>query len=189
MWALPITAIEQLIDGCEMDVDGTRYETFDDLVGYCRLVAGTVGRLSLAIYGGADTVRANSLADDLGVALQITNILRDVVEDREMGRVYLPVADLARFGLGPDLEGDEDDLVALIAYESARAEEWYGRGLELLPLLDRRSRAATAAMAGIYRRLLTSIRRDPRAVLRGRMSLPAWQKSGVAVRALALGQA
>jgi phytoene synthase len=189
VWALPITAIEQLIDGCEMDVDGTRYETFDDLVGYCRLVAGTVGRLSLAIYGGADTVRANCLADDLGVALQITNILRDVVEDREMGRVYLPVADLARFGLGPDLEGDEDDLVALIAYESARAEEWYGRGLELLPLLDRRSRAATAAMAGIYRRLLTAIRRDPRAVLRGRMSLPAWQKSGVAVRALALGQA
>jgi phytoene synthase len=189
VWALPITAIEQLIDGCEMDVDGTRYETFEDLVGYCRLVAGTVGRLSLAIYGGADTVRANCLADDLGVALQITNILRDVVEDREMGRVYLPVADLARFGLGPDLEGDEDDLVALIAYESARAEEWYGRGLELLPLLDRRSRAATAAMAGIYRRLLTAIRRDPRAVLRGRMSLPAWQKSGVAVRALALGQA
>jgi phytoene synthase len=189
VWPLPITAIEQLIDGCEMDVNGTRYETFDDLVGYCRLVAGTVGRLSLAIYGGADTHRANSLADDLGVALQITNILRDVVEDREMDRVYLPIADLARFGIGPDLEGDEDDVVALLAYESARAEEWYGRGLELLPLLDRRSRAATAAMAGIYRRLLTSIRRDPRAVLRGRMSLPAWQKSGVAVRALALGQA
>jgi 15-cis-phytoene synthase len=188
-WPLPIPAIEQLIDGCEMDVDGTRYETFDDLVGYCRRVAGTVGRLSLAIYGGADTVRANGLADDLGVALQITNILRDVVEDREMGRVYLPAADLARFGIGPDLEGDEDDVVALLAYESARAEEWYDRGLELLPLLDRRSRACTAAMAGIYRRLLTSIRQDPRAVLRGRMSLPAWQKSGVALRALTLGQA
>lgn len=188
-WPLPLSAIGQLIDGCEMDVNGTRYETFDDLVGYCRRVAGTVGRLSLAIYGGADTVRTNSLADDLGVALQITNILRDVVEDLEMGRVYLPVADLARFGIGPDLEGDEDDVVALLAYESARAEEWYGRGLELLPLLDRRSRAATAAMAGIYRRLLTSIRRDPRAVLRGRMSLPAWQKSGVALRALTLGQA
>jgi 15-cis-phytoene synthase len=188
-WPLPISALEELIDGCEMDVSGTRYESFDDLVGYCRRVAGTVGRLSLAIYGGADTVHANSLADDLGVALQITNILRDVVEDRQMGRVYLPIADLARFGLGPDLEGDEDDLVALLAYESARAEEWYERGLELLPLLDPRSRAATAAMAGIYRRLLTSIRRDPRAVLRGRMSLPAWQKSLVALRALALGRA
>jgi 15-cis-phytoene synthase len=188
-WPLPISAIEELIDGCEMDVNGTRYDTFDDLVGYCRRVAGTVGRLSLAIYGGADTVRANSLADDLGVALQITNILRDIVEDKGMGRVYLPVADLARFGIGPDLEGDEDDVVALLAYESARAEEWYGRGLELLPLLDRRSRAATAAMAGIYRRLLTSIRRDPRAVLKGRMSLPAWEKSGVALRALAFGAA
>jgi phytoene synthase len=188
-WPLPITAIDQLIDGCEMDVNGTRYEAFDDLVGYCRRVAGTVGRLSLAVYGGADTARAESLADDLGVALQITNILRDVVEDREMGRVYLPVADLARFGIGPDLEGEEDDVVALLAYESGRAEEWYDRGLELLPLLDRRSRAATAAMAGIYRRLLTSIRRDPQAVLRGRMSLPAWQKSGVALRALTLGRA
>jgi 15-cis-phytoene synthase len=188
-WPLPITAIEQLIDGCEMDVIGTRYETFEDLVGYCRRVAGTVGRLSLAIYGGADSVRANSLADDLGVALQLTNILRDVVEDRGMGRVYLPVVDLARFGIGPDLEGDDDDIIALLAYESARAEEWYERGLELLPLLDRRSRAATAAMAGIYRRLLTSMRRDPRGVLRGRMSLPAWQKSAVALRALTLGRA
>jgi phytoene synthase len=188
-WPLPISAIEQLIDGCEMDVNGTRYDQFDDLVGYCRRVAGTVGRLSLAIYGGADTDRANSLADDLGVALQITNILRDIVEDHAMGRVYLPVADLARFDLGPDLEGEEEDLVALIAHESGRAEEWYGRGLELLPLLDRRSRAATAAMAGIYRRLLTTIRQDPRAVLQGRLSLPTWQKSGVALRALALGEA
>jgi phytoene synthase len=188
-WPLPITAIEELIDGCEMDVVGTRYETFDDLVGYCRRVAGTVGRLSLAIYGGADSVRANSLADDLGVALQVTNILRDVVEDRAMGRVYLPVVDLARFGIGPDLEGDDDDIIALLAYESARAEEWYERGLALLPLLDPRSRAATAAMAGIYRRLLTSMRRDPRSVLKGRMSLPAWQKSAVALRALTLGRA
>jgi phytoene synthase len=188
-WPLPITAIEELIDGCEMDVIGTRYETFDDLVGYCRRVAGTIGRLSLAIYGGADSARANSLADDLGVALQLTNILRDVVEDRGMGRVYLPVVDLARFGIGPDLEGDDDDIIALLAYESAGAEEWYERGLELLPLLDPRSRAATAAMAGIYRRLLTSMRRDPRGVLRGRMSLPAWQKSAVALRALTLGRA
>jgi phytoene synthase len=189
-WPLPTTAIEQLIDGCEMDVIGTRYETFDDLVGYCRRVAGTIGRLSLAIYGGADSVQANSLADDLGVALQLTNILRDVVEDRGMGRVYLPVVDLARFGIGPDLVADnDDDVIALLAYESARAEEWYERGLELLPLLDPRSRAATAAMAGIYRRLLTSMRRDPRGVLKGRMSLPAWQKSAVALRALTLGRA
>jgi phytoene synthase len=76
----------------------------------------------------------------------------------------------------------------LIAFESARAEEWYERGLQLLPKLDWRSRACTAAMAGIYRRLLTAIQRDPAAVLRGRLSLPPWQKAGVAVRALARGE-
>jgi phytoene synthase len=189
-YPLPVTALEELIEGCEMDVTGTRYDTFDDLVGYCRRVAGTVGRLSLAIYGTSDPARAEGLADDLGVALQITNILRDIVEDqRALGRVYLPRADLERFGLGPDLEGPEEGLVALIAFETGRAEAWYDRGLLLLPLLDRRSRAATAAMAGIYHRLLAGIRRDPAAVLRGRVSLPAWQKTSVAVRALTVGRA
>ena len=189
-YPLPVTALEELIEGCEMDVTGTRYETFDDLVGYCRRVAGTVGRLSLAVYGSRDPARAEPLADDLGVALQITNILRDIVEDwRTMGRVYLPGTDLDRFGVSRSLEGDHDDLIALIAFESGRAEEWYQRGLTLLPLLDRRSRACTAAMAGIYRRLLTTIRRDPAAVLSRRVSLPAWQKTSVAVRALTVGAA
>ncbi|HWE57507.1 MAG TPA: squalene/phytoene synthase family protein [Acidimicrobiales bacterium] len=189
-YPLPVTALEELITGCEMDVAGARYETIDDLVGYCRRVAGTVGRLSLSIYGTDQPERASVLADDLGVALQITNILRDIVEDqRSLGRVYLPVQDLARFGLGPDLEGDTEDIIALVAFETARAEEWYERGLLLLPMLDRRSRACTAAMAGIYHRLLTTIRRDPGAVLRGRLSLPTWQKLGVAGRALTTGTA
>lgn len=189
-YPLPISALEELVEGCEMDVAGTRYETFDDLVGYCRRVAGTVGRLSLAVYGSRDPDRAVGLADDLGVALQITNILRDIVEDqRTMGRVYLPGADLDRFGLGRDLQGERDDLVALIAFESGRADEWYERGLTLLPLLDRRSRACTAAMAGIYRRLLGLIREDPAAVLGRRVSLPAWQKTAVALRALTVGTA
>lgn len=187
---LPLTALEELIEGCEMDVTGTRYETFEDLVVYCRRVAGTVGRLSLSIYGTAEPSRAEHLADDLGVALQVTNILRDIVEDhRSLGRVYLPRADLERFGIGPDLDGPEDGMIALVAFETGRAEEWYERGLQLLPLLDRRSRACTAAMAGIYHRLLTTIRRDPAAVLRGRVSLPAWQKTAVAARALTSGRA
>ena len=188
-YPLPLSALDELIEGCEMDVTGTTYATFEDLVGYCRRVAGTVGRLSLAVYGCSDPVRGEKLADDLGVALQVTNILRDIVEDRTtMGRVYLPEADLRRFGIGPDLDAPEDDLIALIEYESARAEEWYERGLDLLPLLDRRSRACTAAMAGIYRRLLTRIRRDPAAVLRGRVSLPAAEKTVVALRALTVGR-
>ncbi|HLH46286.1 MAG TPA: presqualene diphosphate synthase HpnD [Acidimicrobiales bacterium] len=189
-WPLPFSALHELIDGCLMDVDGTEYETIDDLVVYCRRVAGTVGRLSLAIYGSSDPPRGQPLADALGVALQLTNVLRDVVEDRDrMGRIYLPAADVRRFGCAPDLSGPVDAVAALISFEAARAAEWYAEGLQLLPLLDRRSRACTAAMAGIYRRLLDRIRRDPTAVLRGRLSLPTTEKALVAGRALVRGRA
>jgi phytoene synthase len=160
------------------------------LDGYCRRVAGTVGRLSLAVYGTPDAERAAPLADALGVALQITNILRDIVEDHEtMGRVYLPEEDRERFGVGPGLDAPPDAMAALIELEAARAEQWYDRGLTLLALLDWRSRACTAAMAGIYRRLLERIRRDPRAVLSGRISLPGHEKAVVAARALVRGRA
>jgi phytoene synthase len=187
---IPLGALEELVEGCEMDAHGTEYATFDDLVGYCRRVAGTVGRLSLAVYGTDDPVRAEPLADTLGVALQVTNILRDVIEDRdEMGRVYLPREDRERFGVGPDLSGPPEALAGLISLEAARADDWYGRGLRLLPMLDWRSRACTAAMAGIYRRLLSRIQEDPTAVLRGRLSLPGRQKAAVAARALVRGQA
>jgi phytoene synthase len=185
-YPIPISAIEELIDGCELDVHGTRYVTIDELVGYCRRVAGTVGRLSLAVFGTSDPATAEPLADALGVALQLTNILRDIVEDRDrMGRVYLPTEDIERFGCHPDLDGPVDSVIGLIEYEAVRAEQWYAEGLQLLPLLDGRSRACTGAMAGIYRRLLTRIRRDPVAVLRTRVSLPAWEKAWVAGRALA----
>jgi len=171
-----------------MDVVGTTYDNIDDLVGYCRKVAGTVGRCSLAIYGSHGPGRSEALADDLGVALQLTNILRDIVEDyRDMGRVYLPRDDLARFNIGEDLRGQQDDLVALISFEAGRACDWYDRGLPLLELLDRRSRACTAAMAGIYRKLLDRIRRDPASVLRSRVSLSAADKSIVAARAVLTG--
>jgi phytoene synthase len=189
-YRVPIPAFRQLVDGCQMDVDGTQYRDFDELIGYCRKVAGTVGRLSLAVYGTGNEERAAPLADDLGVALQITNILRDIIEDRDkMGRVYLPAEDRARFGVADDLSGPRDGLLALITFESARAEEWYERGLALLPMLDWRSRACTAAMAGIYHRLLVRIQRDPAGVLEGRMSLPGREKALVAGRALLRGAA
>ena len=190
---LPMDALVELIEGCEMDVNGVGYRTFDDLVGYCRRVAGTVGRLSLAIYGTtatADRKKAESLADSLGIALQITNILRDIVEDLEtMGRVYLPAEDLDRFGVPSDLQGGEDNITALIRFEASRARTWYAEGLQLLPMLDWRSRACTAAMAGIYRRLLDRIEEAPASVLRGRISLSGAQKARVAARALTRGTA
>ena len=185
-FALPVTALDELVEGCEWDVRGRRYESFDELVEYCQRVAGTVGRLSLAIYGSSDDEKAVPLADALGVALQLTNILRDLVEDRDiMGRVYLPSQDLERFGVGPRLEGDTDDLMALICFESGRAAEWYERGLPLLGLLDHRSRACTATMAGIYRRLLDKIRSRPDQVMCTRVRLSSGEKAGVAASALA----
>ena len=124
------------------------------------------------------------------MALQLTNILRDILEDRDqLGRIYLPQEDRDRFGVAAELSGPPDPMLALVAFEAGRAEEWYARGLPLLPMLDRRSRACTAAMAGIYRRLLGQIKRDPGAVMRGRLSLPSWQKASVAARALSRGTA
>jgi phytoene synthase len=191
---IPITALMEIVEGCEMDVGGRTYNTFEELVTYCRLVAGSVGRLSLSIYGlsrsGRDrSDKARDLADSLGIALQLTNILRDVVEDRDqLGRVYIPAEDRERFDVDEHLNGPLDALVGLICFEAARAHEWFERGLGLLPLLDHRSRSATSAMAGIYYRLLERIERDPAAVLSHGVSLGGWQKAGVAARALIGGR-
>jgi 15-cis-phytoene synthase len=188
---LPLSAFDELIDGCEADVRGTHYQTFDELRRYCYCVASTIGRLSIAVFGTTDLSVARPLADSLGVALQLTNILRDIVEDRVNGRIYLPQEDLDRFGCTFDLDehgrftDDETDLVALIEFEAARAQQFYSDGLRLLPMLDRRSRACCGAMAGIYHRLLARIMARPWLVLRGRLSLPGWEKAIVAGRSLA----
>ncbi len=164
-YAIPLDEFGLLIDGCELDARGSGFETFDDLVGYCRLVAGSVGRLSLAVFGTRYPESAEPRAEALGVALQVTNILRDVVEDRGMGRVYLPAKEAAALGCAPDLSGPPAAVAALVEAQISRAEEYFERGLELLPLLDRRSRACVAAMAGIYHRLLARIADEPARVL------------------------
>ncbi len=182
---LPMSCFGEIIEGCEMDVAGTRYETIDDLVGYCRRVAGSVGRLSIAVFGSRDVDQAVPLADALGVALQLTNILRDVVEDRSLGRVYLPANDAESVACAPDLSGAPAEIARLVALECRRAEVWFDEGLQLLDLLDGRGRACVSAMAGIYRRLLFRIKREPMAVTQGRVSLPTWEKALVASRSLA----
>jgi phytoene synthase len=183
---LPENAFTDLLDGVEMDVTGARFETFDELVVYCRAVAGSIGRLCLGIFGASDMNRAMPLADDLGVAMQITNVLRDVREDYERGRVYLPAEDLRRFGCAEDLEASTPEAcAALIRFEARRGREWFERGLGLLPLIDARSRACVRAMTGIYRRILGQIERDPQQIMSRRVSLPAWEKAWVAARSLA----
>ena len=183
---IPMPAFGELIDGCVADVRGTSYRTFDDLLYYCRCVAGSVGRLSLGIFGTShDVDQAAELADSLGVALQLTNILRDIREDQQNGRVYLPAEDLAKFSV--DLGGDDpapQGFVRLVEFEVDRARDWYATGWKLLGLLDRHSAACTGAMAGIYRRLLERIAAEPAAVLRERVSLSGREKATVAVKAL-----
>jgi len=182
---VPMQAFGELIDGCVADVRGTHYETFEDLLYYCRCVAGSIGRLSLGIFGtSADTSEAARLADSLGVALQLTNILRDIREDHANGRVYLPAEDLVKFDCNLD-DPDAAQFTRLVEFEAERARDWYATGMQLLPMLDRRSAACTGAMAGIYRRLLDRIAAQPAAVLRGRVSLSAGEKAVVAVKALA----
>jgi phytoene synthase len=173
---IPLDAFGDLVDGAEMDVRGTTYETFAELERYCRCVAGSIGRLSLGVFDCSDRERGAPLADDLGVALQIGNILRDVGEDLANGRVYLPREDLERFG---------EQLELVVAFEAQRGLEWLHRGLGLVPLLDRRSTAAVLAMAGKYRVLLERIAAEPSLVLRGRLSLRPWEKGLVIARSLA----
>jgi phytoene synthase len=132
-FSLPRSALGELIDGVRMDVEGLSYERFEDLLLYCRRVAGAVGRLCLAIFDARDAPSAQGeemqrLADDLGVALQLTNILRDLREDAEVGRVYLPREDLRRFGL---IAGDERNAPrALAALRGALAAQEAGGGAD-----------------------------------------------------------
>ncbi|MGW7099482.1 presqualene diphosphate synthase HpnD [Streptomyces sp. NPDC054883] len=189
---IPLGGLDELIDGVLMDVRGETYGTWDDLKVYCRCVAGAIGRLSLGVFGtapgAADAARAPEYADTLGLALQLTNILRDVREDAGNGRTYLPAEDLAKFGCSDGFHGDRApagaDFAGLVHHEVRRARALFVEGYRLLPMLDRRSGACVAAMAGIYRRLLDRIEREPEAVLRGRVSLPPHEKAYVAVRGL-----
>src|SRR5262249_3959208 len=186
---IPLAAFGELIDGCGDDVRGVTYQTFDDLLHYCRCVAGSIGRLSLGVFGTSDPDTAVPLADSLGVALQLTNILRDIREDYASGRVYLPAEDLVRFGCALDADPathpGQRELTALVEFEADRARSWYAKGLALMPMLDRRSAASAGAMAGIYFRLLQHIAASPAAGLPHRASLSAGEKPGGAVKPLA----
>jgi phytoene synthase len=187
-YPVDLGAFGELVDGCEKDQVGTTYQTWDELAVYCRDVAGSIGRLSLAVFNPpalhSDPKPTEELADKLGLALQLTNILRDVREDLQGGRVYLPQQTLDEHGctlrLLPDGSLDPQD-----GHEAKRAESLYAEGLALLPLLDWRSRGCCGALSGIYHALLGRIATEPEATFDARMSLPASTKLAVAARALA----
>jgi phytoene synthase len=191
-YPIPLGAFGELVDGVVMDLGEVRIKHVDELIGYCRHVAGSVGRLCLSIFGTTDgEPRAELFADQLGIALQQTNILRDVREDLGNGRVYLPADELQRFGveLRTDAAGDLDDpdgrLAGYLRHAAARADDWYSLGLRLVPHLDRRSAACCQAMAGIYRHLNGVIGADPVQVYDKRLRLSTAHKARVALTSLA----
>ena len=167
---IPLELLEKLVEGTEMDVPPTKagsgmsvpqqqYETFDQLYDYCYHVASVVGLICIRIFGYRDP-RAEKLAEQTGIAFQLTNILRDVREDAQLGRVYLPREDFARFGLDIHslTNGSAPKMLRpLLEFEALRARGFYKAAEELLPLVDEDSRPALWALVEIYRRLLERI--------------------------------
>jgi phytoene synthase len=193
-YPVPLGAFEELVAGVETDLADVRIGDFDELVVYCRRVAGSVGRLCLSIFGPTGSSDLETLAlyaDQLGIALQQTNILRDIREDLINDRIYLPADELERFGVRIELDeqGNLDDpqgrLAGYIRYAAGRAQDWYSLGWRLLPYLDWRSGASCRAMSGIYHHLLRRIGGNPVLVYHQRLSLSAGEKAQVALASLA----
>jgi len=183
-YPIPLEAFGELVEGGELDVRGIDHATLADLEHYCRCVAGSIGRLALGVFECSDRAAGAPLADDLGFALQVGNILRDLAEDVPSGRVYLPREDLERFACEARDGRIEGPVELVIAFEAQRALERRDRGLALVPLLDRRSASCVLAMTGKYGRLLERIAADPLVVMRGRLSLRGWEKGLVLARSL-----
>ena len=174
--------MNEIIDGMEMDLVYHRYPDFDSLKLYCHRAAGVVGQLSASIFGYSE---ASTLeyAESLGIAFQLTNIIRDVGEDARRGRVYLPQDELARFGLAPEdileRKGGEP-FVKLMRFQSDRAQSYYDLAFSKLAPADRRSQRAGFIMAAIYRTLLDEIQRDDFQVLEQRVTLTPMRKLWIA---------
>jgi phytoene synthase len=181
---IPRVALEEIIAGVEMDMDHPTYETFEALYPYCYRVASAVGLCCIEIFGYTDP-RTREYAVTLGVALQLTNILRDVHADARVGRVYLPQTDLRRFGVtAEDLAQGRytPQFVELMTFEAARAREYYQRAWAALPPGDARSLFAAEIMGRTYFALLRAIEARRFDVFNGRVTLPAHRRVGIALR-------
>jgi phytoene synthase len=180
---LPRQAFADVIDGVAMDLDTTRYQTFDELFEYCRRVASAVGLICIRIFGCTDA-RAREYALNLGVALQLTNIVRDVKDDLARGRVYLPACDLAAHGCTVDdlAAGVVTEPVArLLAFECGRARDYYAKAAAALPPQDRRRLVAAEIMRAVYFETLTRIEQRGYDVFSGRTRVPKPRQAMIAL--------
>lgn len=183
---IPHEYFYQMIDGVASDLEPRRFETFEELYHYCYQVASVVGLTIIHIFG-FHSQEALPLAEKCGVAFQLTNILRDIREDAERGRIYLPAEDLRRFGVDEaQLAAGERTagVLALLAFEAARARDYYSEAMPLVDMVDRRSRPSLRALISIYSRLLQRIERKNYDVFSARVSLSAAEKCWLVLRAL-----
>jgi 15-cis-phytoene synthase len=187
-FSIPAEYFHWVIDGAEMDLNVFQYETFDDLYKYCFNVASAVGLVCLQIFGFGEP-RAKKYAEQCGIAFQLTNILRDLREDAERGRIYLPVEDLRKFDYSPEelRKGIVDERFRkLMRFETARARKYYAAARELIPLVEPASRSALWAMIQIYERILNRIVQKQFDVFRNRIHLTHSEKISIALKALAM---
>jgi len=183
-YRIPHEYFRAMIRGVSSDIEPRHIQTFQELYDYCYHVASVVGLTIIHIFGFNDP-RALELAERCGVAFQLTNILRDVREDAEHGRMYLPQEDLERFGVNPEeLKGAalSPALRSLLAFEADRAREYYREAEPLIDMVDSRSRASLKALIGIYSRLLERIANSGYQVLSERVRVPAWEKVWILAR-------
>jgi phytoene synthase len=184
-FGVPVAYLEAVLDGVEMDLEPRSYQTFADLEVYCQRVASVVGQACLFVWGFDGSQHSLELAHDCGLAFQLTNTLRDLQEDAELGRVYLPVEDLARFRYSAeDLRTGvvDERLRALMNFEAERAEAFYERGRQLSERLSADGRPVFGAMFSTYRSLLREIRRRDGQVFGPRIRLAAWRKWAIGAR-------
>jgi len=183
-YKIPQAYFQEIILGVESDLVKDRFQNFDELKDYCYRVASVVGLICLQIFGYKDD-DAKEYAVDLGLAMQLTNIIRDVREDFDMGRVYLPQDEMVRFGYS------EDDLrngvrneafLEFMRFQSQRAREYFDRGFKLLPYLPRRSRACPAVLGALYSKVLNRIEASDYDILETRVSLSKAEKIGITAK-------
>ena len=182
--------LQSVIEGCQMDLNQTRYLDYFALQRYCHLVAGVVGEVAANIFGQTQT-RTTEYAHKLGLALQLTNIIRDVGEDARRGRIYLPMSEMQQFEVKAHevLKGVYSDrFTALMQFQARRAQALYDEALALLPAADRRNQKPGLMMASIYRTLLTEIEHEKFQVLHQRISLTPLRKLWLAWKVQARGR-
>jgi len=190
MFAMTRQPFDDLVDGVEMDLKRSRYETFDELTGYCRRVASAVGMMCIEVFGCRDS-RSREYAFNLGLALQLTNIIRDIKSDLKQGRVYLPQEDLARYGVTEEslAAGEMTGAIRnLLAHECQRARHFYAAAAQAMPHEAARKLVAAEIMGGIYFEILQRIERRGYDVFTERVRVPKLQRARIALQIWALSQ-